>query len=218
LRSDCCGMDIGHSYCVEVNNGLPRPTSKSTSTSPSTTPTPTPTATATGTPKPSPTQAGLISTCTAFYKAVSGDGCSAIAAHFGTFNLADFIAWNPAVKSDCTGLWVDFYYCVGVPGSTATPTTSKPTPPPSATGPPKPSPTQAGLISTCTSFYQAVSDDNCSKVVAIFKTFTLAGFLAWNSAVGKDCSALWTGYYYCVGTLFTQLLLITLDRLLFALP
>jgi hypothetical protein len=82
----------------------------------------------------------------------------------------------------------------------------------------KTKPTQAGLISTCKSFYQAVSDDNCSKVVAIFKTFTLAGFLAWNSAVGKDCSALWTGYYYCVGTLFTQLLLITLDRLLFALP
>jgi hypothetical protein len=96
-------MQIGHSYCVEVNNGLPRPTS----TLPGTT----------GTPKPSPTQAGLISTCTAFYKAVSGDGCSAIAAHFGTFTLADFIAWNPAVKSDCTGLWVDFYYCVGIPGN-----------------------------------------------------------------------------------------------------
>jgi hypothetical protein len=103
-------MQIGHSYCVEVNNGLPRPTSIKPSSSVIRTPTPT------TTPKPAPTQTGLIKTCTKFHKAVTNDNCDAIVAKYGTFTFAQFLTWNPAVGSDCAGLWLDYYYCIGVPG------------------------------------------------------------------------------------------------------
>ncbi|KAM0093788.1 hypothetical protein ACP6JD_002824 [Aspergillus fumigatus] len=58
---------------------------------------------------PAAVQSGIVSDCTEFYKAIAGDGCYAIAtAH--DITLAQFIAWNPAVNSDCSGLWVDEYY------------------------------------------------------------------------------------------------------------
>ncbi|RYP67949.1 hypothetical protein DL769_005627 [Monosporascus sp. CRB-8-3] len=124
-------------------------------------------------PKPSPTQGGLIDTCNKFY-----------------------FAWNPAVGDDCSGLWAETYYCVAVPGSpTAPPTTT----PPSPTGDLKPSPTQEGLIDTCTKFYLAVAGDTCDKIVKAHGTFTFVDFLKWNPAVGEDCSGLWAKTYYCVG-------------------
>ncbi|KAF2466140.1 uncharacterized protein BDR25DRAFT_377868 [Lindgomyces ingoldianus] len=193
VKSDCSGLKIGNSYCVEVNYGLPRPTSKTTSSSPSKTPTPT----ATGSPKPSPTQKGLINTCTKFYKALKDDNCNAIVATYGTFTLSDFLAWNPAVGSDCGGLWIDYYYCVGVPGTP----TAKPTSKPPSTTPTKsagPSPTQSGIVANCQKYYKAVSGDNCQKVVDKYGTFSLADFLKWNPAVGADCGGLWLDYYYCV--------------------
>ncbi|KAK9636632.1 hypothetical protein HCH54_009921 [Aspergillus fumigatus] len=68
---------------------------------------------------PAAVQSGIVSDCTEFYKAIAGDGCYAIAtAH--DITLAQFIAWNPAVNSDCSGLWVDEYYCVAVAKATST--------------------------------------------------------------------------------------------------
>ncbi|CAD6446761.1 ebb40fb2-5fe2-4202-a0f0-7e45d98b00a8 [Sclerotinia trifoliorum] len=161
LKSDCSGLRIGNSYCVEVNFGLPRPTTtlKLTSTSSSSTLT-TPIPTTTGTPKPSPTQPGLIEACTTFHYAVSGDDCSLIVAKYGTFTFADFLAWNPAVGSACTGLWASTWYCVGVPGTptvrpTSTSSTSTST---SASGP---TPTQSGIVGTCSRWHLAVSGDDC---------------------------------------------------------
>ncbi|PKY05239.1 hypothetical protein P168DRAFT_326936 [Aspergillus campestris IBT 28561] len=118
VLDDCTGIKIGNSYCIEVNNGQPRPT------------TTTPTPTITAAPKPSPTQDGLIDTCTTFYMAVADDTCDKIVAQYGTFTVADFIAWNPAVGPDCSAVWAESYYCVGVPD---TPTGNPPTdalPPP----------------------------------------------------------------------------------------
>lgn len=173
-----------------MNNGLPRPTSKISSSIRVTTITPTPT----GTPKPSPTQKGLVDTCTKFYRAVKDDTCSGIVAAYGTFTLADFVEWNPAVGADCSGLWVEYYYCVGVPGTpTSRPTTTKPTTSPG------PSPTQSGIVSNCQRYYLAKAGDGCQKIVDSFGTFTLADFLKWNPAVGVDCGGLWVGYYYCIG-------------------
>lgn len=56
--------------------------------------------------------------------------------------------WNPAVGSDCSSLFLGYYYCVGVPGTP----TSKPsvTSVPTTTSPPAgPTPTQTGIISSC---------------------------------------------------------------------
>lgn len=160
--------------------------------------TPPPTATSTGTPKPSPTQDGLIESCVNFHKAVSGDTCDKIVKQFGVFTLSEFQSWNPAVGDDCAGIWVGYYYCVGISGTpTAKPTTS--VPPKTTTSPSGPSPTQEGIISTCNRFHQAASGESCSTIVAKYGTFTLDNFIAWNPAVNKDCSALWLGYYYCIG-------------------
>ncbi|GES66723.1 class V chitinase [Aspergillus terreus] len=58
---------------------------------------------------PAAVQSGMVSDCTEFYQAIANDGCAAIAtAH--AITLAQSIEWNLAVKSDCSGLWVDEYY------------------------------------------------------------------------------------------------------------
>ncbi|KAI0197889.1 hypothetical protein F4808DRAFT_284737 [Astrocystis sublimbata] len=179
LKNDCSGLKVGNSYCVEV-------TRKPTSTSSTTTPT--------ASPKPSPTQDGLIDSCTTFYKAPARETCDNIVATYGTFTKAEFIKWNPAVGDDCGGIWADTYYCVGIPG---TPTSKPPTATP--TGPPKPSPTQEGLIDTCTTFYKAPARETCDNIVKKYGTFTKAEFIKWNPAVGNDCGGIWADTYYCVG-------------------
>jgi LysM repeat protein len=151
-----------------------------------------PTATA-----PSPTQEGLIKTCNNFYKTVKGDTCAKIVEAYGTFTVSQFIEWNPAVGSDCSGLWAETYYCVGVPG---TPTVRPSSSAPVTTAPSGPPPTQDGIISTCKSYHKAVSGDTCQKIVDQYGVFSLTEFQGWNPAVGQDCSGLWLGYYYCVAT------------------
>lgn len=199
VKADCSGIKVGNAYCVEVNFGLPRPTSTTNKPPISTTTTTTATIpTSTGPTKPSPTQSGLIDTCTTFYKVVENDTCDKIVRAYGTFTFADFLLWNPDVKSDCMGLWLDYYYCVGVPGTpTSKPTTTGPAL--TTTAPAGPSPTQSGIIGTCQRYYLAQDGDTCQKIVDTYGTFTLAQFLSWNPAVGSDCFQLFRGYYYCVG-------------------
>ncbi|GAA82059.1 class V chitinase [Aspergillus luchuensis IFO 4308] len=84
-----------------------------------TTTTSTANATAPAVTTPAAVQSGIVSDCTEFYQAIANDGCAAIAtAH--DITLAQFIEWNPAVKSDCSGLWSDEYYCVAVAKATST--------------------------------------------------------------------------------------------------
>jgi hypothetical protein len=173
---DCSGLWAKTYYCV----GIPS------------TPTTKPSTTTTPTGGPSPTQTGTISTCNNFYKAVSGDTCSKVVAKYGTFTLNQFLSWNPAVGADCSGLWLGYYYCMGVPDTPSTTTIT-------TTTPAGPSPTQTGIISTCSRYHKAVAGDSCAGIVNQYGTFTLDQFLSWNSAVGADCSGLWLGYYYCIG-------------------
>jgi hypothetical protein len=192
VKSDCSGIKVGNSYCVEVvRQPQPEPTS-STETSAAATPSPTKVA------KPSPTQDGLINTCTNFYFAVANDNCEKIAKKFGTFSVSEFISWNPAVGDDCSGIWAKTYYCVGIPGTPTAPVATS-TAAPTTTGSPKPSPTLEGLIDTCTTFYFAVANDNCEKIAKKYGTFSVTDFIKWNPAVGSDCSGIWAKTYYCVG-------------------
>jgi hypothetical protein len=192
-------MKVGNSYCVEVNNGLPRPTTKPVATptkTSSSTPSPT------GSKKPSPTQSGLIDTCTDFYFAVKEDRCEKIVAKYGTFTFDDFVKWNPAVGSTCGGIWADTWYCVGVPGTpTVRPSATLTTPTPTAapTGVQTPSPIREGMTTTCNKFHFVVKDENCDVLVKKYGTFTLAQFLSWNPAVGSNCGGLWADTWFCVG-------------------
>jgi hypothetical protein len=43
----------------------------------------------------------------------TGDSCAAIEAKY-SITFAQFYAWNPAIGSDCTSLWVDEAYCVRI--------------------------------------------------------------------------------------------------------
>ncbi|KAJ4039049.1 hypothetical protein NW761_010334 [Fusarium oxysporum] len=147
VKDDCSGIQEGHSYCLEVNHGLPRddnPPKVSLTEGSKLEPT--------GDKKISPTQDGLIDTCMTFRMAKKGDTCAKIIAEYKTFDFSDFFKWNPAVQDDCSGIWADIWYCVGVPGTpTALTRTAESTAQP--TGVKKPSPTQDGLIESCTSFY-----------------------------------------------------------------
>ncbi|PYI36203.1 hypothetical protein BP00DRAFT_386649 [Aspergillus indologenus CBS 114.80] len=60
-----------------------------------------------------PTQSGMASNCETFYTAIDGDSCWSIQQEYG-ISAKDFLTWNPAVGSDCGGLWVGESYCVGV--------------------------------------------------------------------------------------------------------
>ncbi len=61
---------------------------------------------------------------TKWYKVVANDDCSTVEKAFG-ITLDQFLAWNPAVSSDCSqNFWTDYVYCVGVSSATAGPTTA----------------------------------------------------------------------------------------------
>jgi hypothetical protein len=87
---------------------------------------------------------------------------ASVEAAFG-ITSAQFLAWNPAVSSNCeTGFWVGDSYCVGVAsGSSAQPTTttSSLTRTAETTGPDEP--TQTGQPSNCDAWYDVVSGDTC---------------------------------------------------------
>lgn len=136
VKDVCSGIQEDHSYCVEVNHGLPREDNppKVTLTEGSK---PEPTEDF----KPSPAQEGLIESCTTFYKAKKGDICSKIIAEYKIFDFNDFFKWNPAVNKDCSGIWANTWYCVGVPGTPTAPVTRMADSTAKPTGANKPSPT-----------------------------------------------------------------------------
>ncbi|CZR65826.1 uncharacterized protein PAC_15726 [Phialocephala subalpina] len=112
-----------------------------------------------------------------WYTVVSGDSCSDVAAAYG-LTLAEFIALTPMSTRRVTASGrVTATACLG---SVITPT-----------------PTQTGMVSSCTVFYEAKSSDGCYDIATAYG-ITLDQFYAWNPAVGA-CANLWPGYYYCVG-------------------
>ncbi|PLB44330.1 hypothetical protein P170DRAFT_503006 [Aspergillus steynii IBT 23096] len=209
LSATNCALNEGWSYCVEAPAVKPTTTkkttttttTKATTTTSSTLKTTTTAATTTRAGGPSPTQTGLISTCNSYYFVQNGDSCWAIVNSYGSFTLDQFYSWNPAVKSDCSGLQSGYYVCVGVVGSGATTTTSKKatttTAPPKTTTDPH-SPRQSGIASNCNSYYFVEAGDECGKIATKYG-ITLSNFYAWNPAVGSTCGNLQAGYWVCVG-------------------
>ncbi|OLN88297.1 LysM domain-containing protein-like protein 1 [Colletotrichum chlorophyti] len=186
------GLTVGQEYCVEGELEPVTTSSAAFSTRASSAPV----STTSGPSAPSPTQPGLIDSCTVFYQVASGDTCDVIISkHGGSFSLSDFYTWNPAVGTACTGLWLGYYVCVGIPG---TPTGAPTAVPSSTSGPNIPSPTQAGLISTCSRFHLVESGNTCEVIVSQYG-IALGDFYEWNPAVGSACTGLWLGYYVCIG-------------------
>lgn len=192
VGADCGQLFLGYYYCVAVPG---TPTTRSTTSTTKTTST-----TSAG---PSPTQTGIISSCTKYYKTVSGDTCQVISDRFGTFTVAQFETWNPAVKSDCSQLFLGYYYCIAVPGtpttrtSTSTTKTTSKTPTPSPT-PKGPQPQQPGIVANCNKWYLVKSGDSCFTIEQA-QAVSAANFQKWNTGIKADCSNLFVGYYVCTG-------------------
>ncbi|KAL2787767.1 hypothetical protein BJX66DRAFT_340850 [Aspergillus keveii] len=196
VHNDCSGLVLGTYYCIStypdgVPGGQPDWTGPTVTVPPST-PATTTTASS-GISTPSPVQTGIISTCNEFYRAISGDTCYDIALE-NEVPLSDFYTWNPAVKSDCSGLQADVYVCVGVqpPSSTTTTGTT------STSGISTPSPVQSGMTTACNDFYFVVAGDGCYNI-AQDNAIPLSSFYDWNPAVKTDCSGLQASVYVCVG-------------------
>lgn len=68
-----------------------------------------------GVQTPSPIQDGMKTKCKAFYLVKSEQTCDVIIREYRV-TLENIISWNPAVKSDCTGMWANTYACVAVLG------------------------------------------------------------------------------------------------------
>ncbi|EHK22021.1 uncharacterized protein TRIVIDRAFT_124493, partial [Trichoderma virens Gv29-8] len=214
----CAGLVLGTNYCISTYpNGMKLnddwdgddsiPSSSSSTTS-----------MVTGIVTPMPTQSGMVSNCNKFYDVHSGDGCSAIASSQHV-DLSSFYKWNPAVKTDCSGLQASVYVCIGVATTSASSTTStsaskptttsklasttsKPTTTSKSTGIITPTPTQSGMVKNCNKFYDVRAGDGCA-VIASSQQIDLSSFYKWNPAVKTDCSGLQASVYVCIGTVAT---------------
>lgn len=141
VKSDCTLLLIGDYVCVGTKTSATSTTKTSSTTA------------GNGISTPTPIQTGTVSTCNKFYLVKSGDSCSGIA-EANSISTADLISWNPAVKSDCTLLLIDYYVCVGiVGGTTATRTTLTTSTTSSGNGITTPTPTQTGMVSNCRTFH-----------------------------------------------------------------
>ncbi|UKZ80304.1 hypothetical protein TrVFT333_008061 [Trichoderma virens FT-333] len=202
VKTDCLGLQGSVYVCVGVAT-----TSATTTTSKPT-----------GIITPTPTQSGMVSNCNKFYDVHSGDGCSAIASSQHV-DLSSFYKWNPAVKTDCSGLQASVYVCIGVATTSASSTTStsaskptttsklasttsKPTTTSKSTGIITPTPTQSGMVKNCNKFYDVRAGDGCT-VIASCQQIDLSSFYKWNPAVKTDCSGLQASVYVCIGTVAT---------------
>ncbi|KAL3429421.1 hypothetical protein BDV09DRAFT_202996 [Aspergillus tetrazonus] len=107
VSADCTGLWLSYYVCIGASSSL------STIPTPTTTLTITITSIGNGVTTPTPYQPGMVGDCVAFHLVISGDGCTAIASRAG-ITLADFYTWKPTVGSDCAGLWLGYYVCVGL--------------------------------------------------------------------------------------------------------
>ncbi|ORY12426.1 hypothetical protein BCR34DRAFT_563775 [Clohesyomyces aquaticus] len=225
--TDCDALVVGNEYCLEKNWGAPDPVSttssssktssvvRSTSKKPtSATPIATPTKSVGVTP-PAPTQSGVAANCNKWDVIQDGDTCSVYLAKNPGVTLANLVAWNPAIGTQCTNLWIGSAICVSVTGfvpkttvvtkptTTPKPTTAKGTTKAAVSSikgaVPPPGPTQAGVVANCNRWGLIKSDTTCATIIKNHPGLTLAKLVSWNPAIGDTCTNLWLDYYVCTG-------------------
>ncbi|KAH7628528.1 hypothetical protein B0T09DRAFT_267188 [Sordaria sp. MPI-SDFR-AT-0083] len=141
---------------------------------------------------PGPTMSGSPADCKEWAIVTDELSCADLASEAG-ISLEQFLAWNPAVSSDCkTNYWVDEAYCIGISGdddegsattasTTTSPTTSKHTPP---------GPTMTGSPADCNKWSLVTDGLSCTDL-ATQAGISLAQFLAWNPAVLPRMQVQW---------------------------
>ncbi|OLN89002.1 LysM domain-containing protein-like protein 6 [Colletotrichum chlorophyti] len=101
VKSDCTGLWANTNVCVGVIGQTTTP------------PKPTSTIKGNGVATPTPIQNGMVTNCRIFHFVKSGETCDVISKARG-ITVANFIKWNPAVGSNCGGLWANTYACVAL--------------------------------------------------------------------------------------------------------
>ncbi|KAF3927732.1 hypothetical protein ABW21_db0206690 [Orbilia brochopaga] len=207
LKSDCSGLTLKTYVCVQVGAAVSTTTTRTTTTTSTQ-----PTTTAGPISTPTPIQAGQTGNCIGWRYVQGSDTCANIVTRYASLGLtqASLIQWNPALKSDCSGLTTGYYVCVRIDPSlpatkttttstTTTATTTTVSPPPGY-----PTPIQAGQVSNCVGWRYVAATDTCPNIVSRYQnapvSLTLANLLKWNPALGNDCSGLTPKYYVCVQT------------------
>ncbi|KAF5861958.1 hypothetical protein ETB97_012281 [Aspergillus alliaceus] len=177
-KTNCSGLQPNYYVCVGVvGSTAPIITSKTATASPTTTTAP-----------HSPQQSGISSDCNNYYFVEAGDERAFIAAKHGITLIS-----RQAIGSILV-------FLVEPPQPTTQATTAKTT---TSTAPASTrlSPTQSGIVTDCSAYYQAQGGDNSWPIVnKKYSYLTAAKFYEWNPAIGTSCSNLQTGYYYCVAT------------------
>jgi LysM repeat protein len=203
VGSNCASLWLNTYVCIGILGGSTADPKPSNTHKPSTVVQPTSTAktsTGNGVATPTPIQPNMVPNCNGFYLVKTGDSCYDIAAASG-ISADDFYRWNPYVQTDCSKLWTGYNVCIRTigfspPASSTfkTSTVAMPSKPASST----PTPVQPGIVDSCKKFYKVVSGDGCWAIADTNK-ISLDDFYKWNPGVKSDCSALWLGYYVCVG-------------------
>ncbi|KAK1565963.1 uncharacterized protein LY79DRAFT_529670 [Colletotrichum navitas] len=96
VGGSCSGLWLDVYVCISIVGHTPSPTNPGN-----------------GVATPAPIQDGMTKNCKTFHFVVSGNTCATIAQQYG-ITAAQFVSWNPAVGSSCTGLWANTYACVAV--------------------------------------------------------------------------------------------------------
>ncbi|KAH6684917.1 hypothetical protein F5X68DRAFT_241940 [Plectosphaerella plurivora] len=143
---------------------------------------------------PSPSHGPMPANCRNFHQAGADENCDTVVAQYGYITRDQFLLWNPALDGNCQGLWLDTYYCVGAYDEGEFPL------PPSRTERPTSGTIPHSTPWDCARWYETHADDTCELIVAMFASFTLDQFIAWNPTVKADCSGIiGSGAWYCIG-------------------
>ncbi|KAK7419027.1 hypothetical protein QQX98_003529 [Neonectria punicea] len=89
VGKDCSGIWASTYYCVRIIGWKP--------------PTKTPKALSNGITTPTPIQPNMVDNCNKFHMVQPGEKCSAVAT-LNSISIPNFLKWNPAASSRCTGL------------------------------------------------------------------------------------------------------------------
>ncbi|KAJ5946736.1 hypothetical protein N7454_003575 [Penicillium verhagenii] len=100
--TDCQHLWLDNYVCVDA------PDQRATTTTSATTTTQTASSTT-----PSPLIPSTDANCAKYHYVVENEDCESVESDYG-ITAAQFNAWNPYVGSDCAGLWLHYYVCVGV--------------------------------------------------------------------------------------------------------
>ncbi|OHW94368.1 LysM domain-containing protein [Colletotrichum incanum] len=143
-------------------------------------------------PSNSPILPGAVPNCNKWYKITSGDTCNVVATKNGII-VAQLRSWNTEINTSCSNLWLDYYICVGVPGTASAPTTTTTPPAPSN------SPVLLGAVSNCNKWRKIGSGDTCDIVAGKNAITRRPATPLEHSDQLQGCNNLLLGYYACVG-------------------